>query len=97
MKTATGLVIRSFRRHLSYTQQFVADKLNITVTTLANIENGRVGLDLEKLYSLSKLFGIPVGVLLALIIEVLNNGSDCGLENAVQHLKPLQFDDLLDD
>ncbi len=96
MKTATGLVIKSFRRHLSYTQQFVADKLNITVTTLANIENGRVGLDLEKLYSLSKLFGISVGILLALIIEVLNNGNDSGLVNAVQQLKPLQPDDFLE-
>lgn len=60
MKTATGKVIKTFRNHFGYTQQFVADKLNITTATLANLENGRVSLDIEKLYNLAKVFEVPI-------------------------------------
>lgn len=88
MKTASGRVIRAFRKHLSYTQDFLADKLNITTSTLANIENGRTSLDIEKLYLLSKIFGIPERILFSLIVEIYEKGNDEGLIHAVAQLKP---------
>lgn len=94
MKKATGIVIRVFRKHLCYTQQFVADKLYITVATLANIENGRVSLDIEKLSLFSKTFDIEVRILLSLISEVSENGNENGLSGALKHLKPLHINDL---
>ena len=94
MKKATGKVIRAFRKHLGYTQEFVADKLNITITTLANIENGRVGLDIEKLYYLSRVFAIPIRIVLDLIIEIFEKNSEDGLLNAIKELKGLSFQNL---
>lgn len=90
MKKSTGKVIKAFRKHLSYTQEHVADKLNITVATLANIENGRVGIDIEKLYLASYVFKIPVSDLLTLIIEIFEKGNDNGLTSAVQQLRTIR-------
>lgn len=93
MKTATGKVTKAFRKHSSYTQEFVADKLNITVTTLANIENGRVGLDIEKLYLLNKVFAVPVRTIIDFTIEVFEKKNDDGLADAIKELKNLSKDD----
>lgn len=89
MKKASGQVISAFRKHLSYKQEFVANKLNITIATLANIENGRVGIDIEKLYLVSKVFRVPVKTLMELIVEVYQNGCDDHLNSAVKQLKNL--------
>ncbi|WP_113651508.1 helix-turn-helix transcriptional regulator [Pedobacter namyangjuensis] len=86
MKKSTGKVIKAFRKHLGYTQEFLADKLNITVPTLANIENGRVNADIEKLYLASHLFKIPIRDFLTLIVEVYEKGNDEGLAGAVRQL-----------
>ncbi len=93
MKKETGKVISAFRKHFGYTQQFVADKLHITTAALANIENGRVSLDIEKLYLVSKIFGIPERLLLSLIIEIYEKGNDDGLIHAVEQLKVIPIDD----
>jgi transcriptional regulator with XRE-family HTH domain len=88
MKKATGKVIRAFREHLGYKQEFVAHKLSTTVATLRNIENGRVSADLEKLYKLSLIFQVPIRDLLSLAIEIFENGNDeSGLKGAVQMLR----------
>ena len=96
MKTATGKVIKAFRNYLNFTQKQVADKLNITVETLANIENGRAGLDIEKLSLLSKVFGVPARILLDLTLGINAKGSDEGLANAVRQLKTIPIDHLED-
>lgn len=93
MKTATGKVIKAIRQHLGYTQNFVADKLNITTATLANIENGRVSIDLEKLYQLCLLFKLPMRIMIQLIYEIHEKGSDEGLANAVKQLINTQTDE----
>ena len=96
MKTATGKVIKAFRKHLNYKQEFVADKLNITIGTLANIENGRAGLDIEKLYQISKLFHIAPGIIFDLIIEIYDTHEDHWLINALKLIKtPPSNDDLI--
>lgn len=96
MKTASGKVVKSIRTYLGYTQKFVAAKLNITVTTLANIENGRAGLDIEKLYHLSRLYNIPARDILALIIEIAEKNSEEGLAGAIKSLRALA-DNVIED
>lgn len=90
MKTATGIVIRAFRRHLNYKQEYVAKKLNVTAATIANIEHGRVSVDIEKLYQLSIIFGIPLKDMVALASEVFEKGPEEGLNCIVDYL---QFED----
>ncbi|MFI5451334.1 helix-turn-helix transcriptional regulator [Pedobacter sp. UC225_61] len=97
MKRATGKVIKAFRKHLNYKQEFVAKKINITTETLANIENGRVGIDLEKLYLISLLFKVPAREILSLILEIFDKGNDEGLASAVKQLRVITDDeDLLE-
>ena len=93
MKVETGIVLKAFRKHLSFTQQFVAVRLNVTLATLANIENGRACLDIEKLYLLSKIFGVPARILLDLTIEIYEKKSFEGLTHAVEQLKMLPLTD----
>ncbi len=87
MKTATGKVVKAFRKHLNYKQEFVAKKLNVTVATIANIENGRVSVDIEKLYYLSLIFRIPLKDMVTLASEIFEKGSEEGLKNAIKELK----------
>ncbi|MFN0290650.1 helix-turn-helix transcriptional regulator [Pedobacter helvus] len=94
MKIASGRVIKAIRLHLSYTQKFVANHLNITVTTLANIENGRVNLDIEKLYHLSLLYRMPARDILELIIEIHQKGNEEGLVSAIRQLRSITEYDL---
>jgi transcriptional regulator with XRE-family HTH domain len=98
MKIATGRVIKAFRKHLGYTQEYLAKQIYATTRTVENIERGKVGMDLEKLYIMSKLFKIPLRTLIQVIIEIFEKGSDEGLESTVVTLRPLQTEkDLLDD
>ncbi len=94
MKTATGKVIKAIRKHFNYKQEFVAGKLNITIDTLANIENGRTGLDIEKLYLISKLFAIHSGIILDLILEIHETKEDYWLNKTLIRLKtpPINYD-----
>ncbi|WAC42014.1 helix-turn-helix transcriptional regulator [Pedobacter sp. SL55] len=94
MKIASGKVIKAIRLHLSYTQKFVANHLNITITTLANIENGRVSLDIEKLYHLSLLYRMPARDILELIIEIHEKGNEEGLVSAIRQLRYITEYDL---
>lgn len=87
MKKAVGKVIKSFRQHLNYTQEFVATKLNVTVATLANIENGRVSVDIVKLHKLSIIFEVHVKDIVTLASEIFEKGNDEGLAFAVAYMR----------
>jgi transcriptional regulator with XRE-family HTH domain len=87
MKVATGQVIKAFRLHLNYKHEYIGAKINITTHTLSNIEHGRVGLDLEKLYKISKVFGVSSKDILLLIIEVFESPESLSyLNGAIKHL-----------
>jgi transcriptional regulator with XRE-family HTH domain len=90
MKIATGRVVKAIRNHWGYTQKFVASKLNLTPEMLASIENGRVGLDLEKLYQMCLLFKLPMRIMTQLIYEIHEEGSDEGLADALKKLITIQ-------
>ncbi|WP_461788750.1 helix-turn-helix transcriptional regulator [Pedobacter sp.] len=87
MKKAVGKVIKAFREHLNYKQEFVAKKLNVTVATLANIENGRVSIDIMKLHKLSIIFKVPLRDIVTLASEIFEKGSDEGLRFAVAYMR----------
>ncbi len=52
----------------------MAHKLGITVHTYANIEKGRVDLNMGRLFAIAQLFGIRTHQILALAEEVLEIG-----------------------
>lgn len=52
----------------------MAYKLGISVNTYANIENGRVDLNTEKLFTIAQLLGIRAHQILALAEEILEIG-----------------------
>ncbi|MEJ5993689.1 helix-turn-helix transcriptional regulator [Pedobacter sp. Du54] len=87
MKKATGKVIKAFRKHLNFKQDFVASKINITTATLANIENGRVSVEVEKIYLMAKLFGVAPRIIIELAIELSELDNDIWLNNAIKALK----------
>lgn len=87
MHKATGKVIKAFRRHLNYTQEFVAKNLNVTKETIANIENGRVSVDIKRLYQISILFKVSLVHIVSLASEILEKGNDDGLANAIRYLR----------
>jgi transcriptional regulator with XRE-family HTH domain len=87
MKKAVGKVIKAFRQHLNYKQEFVAKKLNVTVATLANIENGRVSVDIVKLHKLSMILKVHLKDIVALASEILEKDNDEGLKFAVAYFR----------
>ena len=44
--------------------------------TLANVENGKVGIDIVKLYSISNALGIPIGLIPKLALEIVEKGQE---------------------
>lgn len=49
-----------FRKKKKLTQQEVAAKLGIAVSTYSMIESGQRGISLDKAYALAKLYGITI-------------------------------------
>ena len=87
MNTITGKVIRALRLHYNYKQDYVAAKIGISTKTFANVETGRVGLDIEKLYKISKVFRLPSRDLYQIIIEIYENPEDnYRLPNAIKNV-----------
>ncbi|RZL31814.1 MAG: XRE family transcriptional regulator [Pedobacter sp.] len=87
MKVATGKVLKALRKHLNFKQDFVASKINITTSTLANIENGRVGVEVEKIYLMARLFGVAPRIIIDLAIELNEAKSDLWLTDTIKALK----------
>lgn len=57
------LKIRELRHEYSFTQQQVADKLNVSKSTITHWELGDSKPSIESLLELSKMFGVSVGYL----------------------------------
>ncbi|WP_316769858.1 helix-turn-helix transcriptional regulator [Pedobacter frigiditerrae] len=89
MKKATGKVIKTFRKHLGYTQEFLATEINVTTRTIENIENGKVSVDVEKIHKIAKLFKIRSGLILELAAEIVDTEDNMALETAVKQLRPV--------
>ena len=59
--------LKNARKNLRYTQQEVADHLNVTRQTYGRYENGSINCDPNTIVKLSKLFNVSADYLLGLI------------------------------
>ena len=61
---SAGKKIRAQRQQRGWTQEFLAGKLNITVTALSKIETGITDINLSRLEQISWAFGLSIGELM---------------------------------
>jgi transcriptional regulator with XRE-family HTH domain len=74
VNSAIGKVVKALRVHFKFKQEYLANRTNITVKTLSNIENGKVGIDIDKLYRISNVLSVPIGLIPNLAIEIVEKG-----------------------
>lgn len=63
IKKILGDNIPTLRTNKSWTQVYLADRLQITAPFLAQIESGKRGMSLELIESVASLFNIPIASL----------------------------------
>lgn len=90
MKKEAGKVIRAIRKRLGHKQDYVASKLNITPGSLANLENGRTGMDIEKIYHLSRIYNVTASCILELTIEIYESDREESLDGAIRYITSSQ-------
>ena len=76
INSAIGKAVKALRVHSKFKQEYLAYRAKITVKTLSNIENGKVGIDIAKLYSISNALGIPIGLIPKLALEIVEKGQE---------------------
>lgn len=64
LRSAVGERVRSYRISNSYTQADFAEKIDISVNFLSEIENGKKGMSQETLYKLCEHFGLSADYIL---------------------------------
>lgn len=69
--------IKNLRKKAGYTQEQVADLLNVDRRTISNIEGGKKGCSVDMLLRLSELYGVTLDYLLK---------GDCGDRQQVLNL-----------
>ena len=96
-KERTAEVIKKTRKSMGkkYTQEYMAELLDVDRVTYWNIENGKVNLELKHLYSLLKIFDCDVGYLIGEYPEkrrvVSDVRNETGLsEQAIENLLGLK-------
>lgn len=72
MTTQTRNKIRTLREVKGYSQDFMAEKMNISQKTYSRIESGQVKLDIERLYQISELLEVEPSALLDNETNVFN-------------------------
>jgi len=55
-----GLNIAYYRKDKGYTQEMLAEKLNLDRTTISKIELATSGVSLDVIFAISDLLGVPV-------------------------------------
>lgn len=73
-RRAIGKRIQEQREKLGFTQQDIYDKINISQNHYSRIENGHVGISIEKLIKLSDTLNISIDYILT--GKTLNKKSD---------------------
>lgn len=64
LKSAVGERVRNYRISNSYTQADFAEKIDISINFLSEIENGKKGMSQETLYKLCEHFGLSADYIL---------------------------------
>jgi transcriptional regulator with XRE-family HTH domain len=65
MKKHVGLVIKQLRNDNNLKQIYMAHKLNLTLESYANIEQGRVDINTEKLKRIATILGIQASEIIS--------------------------------
>ncbi len=84
MKKEIGIVIKLCRIHCCLTQCYVAYKLNLTINSYANIENGRVDINTSRLLTLAHLFGLKDHEVLELAERAENHNDENWVPDALR-------------
>ena len=66
MKKRIGNIIARLRKEQKFTQEYVAYKVDITVNSYANIERGRVDVNISRLHRIADVLNTKAYLLLAL-------------------------------
>lgn len=72
MSIETGLRIKRIREYRNYTQQFMADKLELSQNAYCKVENGTTKLTIDRLEEIAKILDVPVENILSSEKQVFN-------------------------
>ena len=72
MSVESALRIKKIREFRNFTQQYLADKLDISQNAYSKIENGTTKLTIDRLEQVAKLLDVPMDSLLSSEKQVLN-------------------------
>ena len=72
MSVESALRIKRIREFRNYTQQYLADKLDISQNAYSKIENGTTKLTIDRLEQVAKLLDVPVESILSNEKQVFN-------------------------
>ena len=80
--------IKKFREFRNYTQEYMAENLNITQRAYSSIENGKTQLTVDRLFEIAKILNVTVIELLELEITTYYNKN---FNNGANHNKGGDF------
>lgn len=72
MSVETGLRIKKIREYRNYTQQHLADSLNISQNAYSKIESGITKLTTDRLEEISTILDVPVETILSSEKQIFN-------------------------
>ena len=88
-----GIVLKDLRSSKGFTQELVARKLNVSVTTVVRWENGDRRPTIDHIRDLALLYNVPIRIILGVkresqvLIDQLTSGQQQLVRNIVRELK----------
>jgi len=88
MSIETALRIKKIREHRNYTQQFMADSLELSQNAYCKIENGTTKLTVDRMEEIATLLDVPVESILSCDHNTYNieNHHNDKVYNHIEHL-----------
>ena len=87
----TGVKIRKIREQMEFSQEYMADRLNISQKTYSYIENGRTRLYIDRLEKICKILETEPNDLMSSQEGYFKNSMDKSINNN-SRLSSLQYD-----
>ena len=88
MSIETALRIKKIREHRNYTQQFMADSLELSQNAYCKIENGTTKLTVDRMEEIATLLDVPVESILSCENQTFNihNNNIDRIYGNIEHL-----------
>ena len=86
MSIETALRIKKIREHRNYTQQFMADSLELSQNAYCKIENGTTKLTVDRLEEIATLLDVPVESILSCDKQTFNIQNNDRLYGHIENL-----------